>query len=128
MPDSKMIDWHPFIDCAATGIPDKIVSDALLFAARMCLDCRYCHRTCGCGYYLKNSLAIINRFIRNWDRQRFIELHRKATWVEKERPGVSIGYAWVLEDGMRGPHHRHPESKGFEIDHVEGERWRRFKR
>jgi hypothetical protein len=26
----------PFIDCAETGVPTKVVADALLFAARTC--------------------------------------------------------------------------------------------
>ena len=107
-------------------VPPKVLQEAINLAARICPPCRRCGETCNCNGYIRAMHGVICRHIHNWERQCFIELLSKATWKEEERKGVGMGYAWLLEDAARHPIRRHPEHDGFEIDHTDGERWRRF--
>jgi hypothetical protein len=125
---ARLIDWRavtdpsvPFIDCAKTGIPEKVVHTALLRAAAECPPCSRCQGTCGCGRYLRDSLGIIAKYIREWEHRCWSELRGKV-----ERSGIRSDVSDLLEDAKRRPEHRRPEKFGFEIDHAEGERWRRF--
>jgi hypothetical protein len=121
-----------FIDCEASGVPTEVVTEALCFAAATTPSCKSCDGTCDCGAYQRNMLAKVARRIWCWLNFQNLSEHERVKMPFQSRVILSrLSTDWqtqsMLQDGSRRPESRRPEENGFEIDHVEGNRWCRFK-
>ena len=112
-------------DYRQEGIPQRIIDKAFAEAKRVTPPCPNCAGGYLCRCYVAPFARVFHGWIRDWERRRFLRLiARSAAMVQQP---ISIGARMLLEDASRHPERRHPEPLGFEIDHEEGERWRRFK-
>jgi hypothetical protein len=110
------------------GIPADVAEQALIFGHRNAKLCDTCQGYCRCGLYQYNIWMLMDWKLRNWEQQRLIALCRRIPLPKQPiEPPTNLGTRMLIEDAERPPSNRRPESSGFEIDHQDGERWRRFK-
>lgn len=133
----------PFIECAAAGVSNDLVSRALVFAAAHCPPCascsdRYARRvsyrgesflvpgSCKCGQYARDNLRIIDRFIRREQVRSWLESQHAVFELRDFQRAAALANGPVLQRFATATDPR-PEYEGFSYDGEVGTRqWLRF--
>jgi hypothetical protein len=103
------------------GIPVRVIEEAIDWCFFNCEPLR-----------LPRVLGMLQRRLRNWEALQQRLLFRRI--LPHLRPEGYIGistYSVLQDESGRKPGKRHPEAKGFEMDHPEArkeKRWQRFER